>query len=820
MSRRGKEDEEDEHEEEEERQPSKFGYDSDSDGGGDGAPGKRGKKKSKGGFHAMKLGENTMQGIKFLGFKQPTPIQRKAIPPALLGRDLVAMARTGSGKTASFLIPAVEILSRSATAAFRCIILSPTRELAIQTYTIAKTLARRTGLKLCLLHGGDTKVAQFDALSANPDMLICTPGRLADLLNETQDFSLAHLQLLIIDEADRLFEMNFQSQLQEIFERMPTEKQTLLFSATLPKELAEFARVKLNSDTVELIRLDTDMRISDTLKLTFFKIRNLDERLSALLHVLRSVIDCRTESSIVFCATKQQVEYLVALLRQMENLTGMALQHEHAGIGMAHGSMDQEARGEALSMFRAGKLRILITTDLAARGLDIPLVNNVINFDFPDKSKLFVHRVGRAARQGRSGHAVSFVAVEEMSFFVDVCLYLGGGDENRIGTLSQAVLDEGVEWEAVQRKDNAELQQLYKSSVNAHKMYVKTRVEPSKRSMKRAKELVIGMHPMFGSFNGASAEENTAAQVLGSVSREDLAKFRPKKSTFETELSKNGTNNNAAAKALEFARSVNVRKALNHELVLDNVNGESKVRVSAAQKRKQKQREADKDALPVVVAPAPGAPTGQFRDERFFISNESSQRASHGSGLDNDFESQLRVHHLSEAVLDLNPDDTEGLAKKSRSFQWDKRKKKFIQSTVKDHVAAKRLKSDGDTEAFGSGMKKGEAYEKWAKKTRKRIGGSEPTGDITDVAQLALVRRQAKRANNPEYAPGRRLRDEVKNEDQLIKDHTQKAKKTAKLKAKAEKTKTPRVKAGEDAKVNRIGRQKPKPKQWSRSYVK
>ncbi|KAH9261038.1 hypothetical protein BASA81_000742 [Batrachochytrium salamandrivorans] len=814
MSRRGKEDEE-----EEEYQSSKFGYDSESDGGEDGGSGKRGKKKSKGGFHAMKLGDNTMQGIKFLGFKQPTPIQRKAIPPALLGRDLVAMARTGSGKTASFLIPAVEILSRSATAAFRCIILSPTRELAIQTYTIAKTLARKTGLKLCLLHGGDTKVAQFDALSANPDMLICTPGRLADLLNETQDFSLSHLQLLIIDEADRLFEMNFQSQLQEIFERMPKEKQTLLFSATLPKELAEFARVKLNSDTVELIRLDTDMRISDTLKLTFFKIRNLDERLSALLHVLRTVVDCQKESSIIFCATKQQVEYLVYLLRQMENLTGMS-HYEHVGIGMAHGSMDQEARGEALSMFRSGKLRILITTDLAARGLDIPLVNNVINFDFPDKSKLFVHRVGRAARQGRAGHAVSFVAVEEMSFFVDVCLYLGGGDESRIGTLPQPVLDEGVEWEAVQRKDNAELEQMYKSSVNAHKMYIKTRVEPSKRSMKRAKELVIGMHPMFGSFNGASVEENNAAQLQGSVSREDLAKFRPKKSTFETELSKNGTNNNAAVKALEFARSVNMRKALNHELVLENNNGETKVRVSAAQKRKQKQRQMDKDAQPVVVAPAPGAPTGQYRDERFFLSNESSQGTSRSGALDNDFESQLRVHHLSEAVLDLNPDDTEGLAKKSRSFQWDKRKKKYIQSTVKDHVAAKRLKSDVETEAFGSGMKKGEAYEKWAKKTRKRIGGSEPTGDITDVAQLALLRRQAKRANTPEYAPGRRLRDEVKNEDQLIKEHKQKAKKTAKLKAKAAKTKAPRVKAGEDAKVNRIGRTKPKPKQWSRSYVK
>jgi len=320
------------------------------------------KKKSKGGFHAMNLSDTIMAGLRKQGYKQPTPIQRKTVPLVLSGRDVVAMARTGSGKTMAFLIPVLEKLASHSTAGARALILSPTRELAQQTYRAGISVGRGTGLKFCLLQGGDAMEAQFDALVGNPDILVATPGRLAHLLVEAADFSLSKIEFLVFDEADRLFEMGFQAQLSDIMAKTPANRQTLLFSATMPKSLAEFARAGLREP--ELVRLDTDARISENLKLAFFKVRSA-EKYAALVCIMTTLIDCSSQSTIVFCSTKHQTEYVAEVLRACrvaEN--GLKKKkdeyQDELGIGIAHGSMDQAARTEALARFRSSFTKVIL----------------------------------------------------------------------------------------------------------------------------------------------------------------------------------------------------------------------------------------------------------------------------------------------------------------------------------------------------------------------------------------------------------------------------------------------------------------------------
>ena len=874
------------------------------------------KKKSKGGFHAMKLSDDVMLGIRGLGFKQPTPIQRKAIPPALLGRDVVAMARTGSGKTAAFLIPVIERL-KAHTPDTRCVILSPTRELAQQTYKIGRSIAKKTDLRFCLLQGGDSLEAQFDALAACPDVIVATPGRLAHLLVEAHDFSIGKLDMLVVDEADRLFEMGFQAQLQEIVSRTPDSRQTLLFSATMPKMLAEFARVKLREP--ELIRLDTDVRVSDTLTLAFLKVRS-SERPAALLHVLRTQIDCVNQSTIIFCGTKHEVEFVGALIRAAELIPMSALPksstgggrgkkprripsskhagkggkrkvddvyeeetaEDHRGVGVAHGTMDQKARTASLERFRSGEVKIFVVTDLAARGLDIPHVNNVINYDFPDKSKLFVHRVGRAARQGRVGTAISLVSTDEMGHLVDVMLYLGRPiiaekrEDTQVGVLPQPIIDDGVEFVNQKIESDAVLEKLWTGANNAHKMYVKTRQDASKRSIKRAKELPdLPIHPLFALESG---EENSAPSP-GAVTLETLSAFRPKKTTFEVEQSKGGSNSVTLARVAEFNKQIKAKELLNgggglrgknkrarseeepqdkdsdhdddndedddddeeaerenvrkvaedmrkkkqqHQTLTSDLGDEGKVRLSAAERKRAKKRGEDVTAAKamvtkrakVVAAPAPGAPTGAFRDDKYYVSLDPSDTSA---SIDHEYESQLKINRLEDAVMDLG-DDTD-LAKQARSFQWDKRKKKFVQATLKDHVNAKRLKKGPEALDVKNA---GEAYEKWSKRTRKRIGATDSDTATTDVRQLARMRKEAKAANKATLPNGRRLRDELKNEEQLIKEQMTKKKKSEKLKLKKQaggKKQQKRPKAGSDAKALRIGKHKPKPGTYSRSKL-
>ena len=413
------------------------------------------------------------------------------------------------------------------------------RELALQTHKFCRELGRYTDIRMVHLVGGDSMEAQFEELANNPDVLVATPGRLMHHLSEVEGMSLRGVEYVVFDEADRLFEMGFAEQLRQILQHMGENRQTLLFSATMPKLLAEFARAGLRDP--QLIRLDTDTKISPNLQLAFFTVRQ-DEKPAALLHLLREVVPAK-QQSIIFVATKHHVEYLNELL-----------QAEGIVPSVVYGAMDQTARKIHIAKFRAGKTSLLVVTDVAARGIDIPLLDNVINYDFPPKPKLFVHRVGRAARAGRNGFAYSLLTSDELPYSLDLHLFLsrpiraapteeeieaaaGGGltggnsvleaaeaaagrGETVYGRFPQHSLDLVMDRVRELAAQNGPIGLLTKVCGNAFRLYAKTRPAAASESVGRAKGLRReGIHLMLRRQVGTT---ETAAAAFA----EHLKKFR------------------------------------------------------------------------------------------------------------------------------------------------------------------------------------------------------------------------------------------------------------------------------------------------------
>ncbi|RZB58826.1 ATP-dependent RNA helicase DDX54 [Asbolus verrucosus] len=441
----------------------------------------------------MGLSFNVLKGITKRGYQQPTPIQRKAIPLVLEGRDVVAMARTGSGKTACFLIPMFEKLKmRSAKAGARALVLSPTRELALQTLKFIKEIGRFMGLKAAVILGGDSMDEQFSAIHGNPDVIVATPGRFLHVCIE-MELKLNSIEYVVFDEADRLFEMGLGEQLSEIASRLPDARQTLLFSATLPKVLVEFAKAGL-SDPV-LIRLDVESKIPEQLQLWYITVRP-EERLAALLVLLKTHID-PNQQTVVFAATKHHVEYIHMILERV-NITNTYI----------YSNLDPSARKINAAKFSTGKVKVLVVTDVAARGIDIPQLDNVINYNFPAKSKLFVHRVGRCARAGRSGTAYSLVGPDEHAYLLDLHLFLGRPLEivtrsakgGSVGRLPRSLIEEQHGALLTLHENNVDLVGMRKVTENAYQQYSRSRPAASSDSNRRVKELP---------FNSCSKEKET-----------------------------------------------------------------------------------------------------------------------------------------------------------------------------------------------------------------------------------------------------------------------------------------------------------------------
>lgn len=718
------------------------------------------KNKKSGGFQSMGLSNNIFKAIIHKGFKVPTPVQRKTIPLILQGDDVVGMARTGSGKTAAFLIPMLEKLkAHSAKTGARGLVLSPSRELALQTQKVCKELMKYTDLRSGCIVGGDSLDEQFEMIASNPDILIATPGRLLHLSVE-MNLDLRTIEYVVFDEADRLFEMGFAVQLHEILSRLPPSRQTLLFSATLPKMLVDFAKAGLQEPT--LIRLDVDTKISRDLEMAFFSVKD-NEKEGALLYLLKNVIklpkkthnDDQTDikkykkkkadkkeqsgteadrQTIMFAATKHHVEYLANLL-------------EIAGyqVSYVYGSLDQTARNIQINRFRNGVTNILVVTDVAARGIDIPILENVINYDFCGSSKVFVHRVGRAARAGRRGWAYSFVTSDELPYLVDLQLFLTrpivlNGEKEEydytsdlvIGTMPKEHLIDDQAWATDKISKDAALEGIHKTAMNAYKLYNRTKPRAAAESYSRAKEIMKkraynNLHPLLLNEQNQSAEEIERVNMIEAISG-----FRPAETIFEFGV--RGSRKLTPATVMMRGRRGVVDKIISAHK--SKTQAESAVLDKPVEKRDEKKvvdslgGSVDEDEL----AKAFNIPEDKkkskpqsFRDEEFYLSyTQKDANTERGYSMNNE---GSFMEQASKAQLDLTGDDNEAIKKSQNMLRWDSKKRKFIRGTGIGSDNKKLIRTESG--ALISASYKSGRFDEWAKKkhiTLPRAGELELAG--------------------------------------------------------------------------------------------
>lgn len=352
-------------------------------------------------FQTLDLSRPVLKGLSSLGYSRPSPIQSASIPIALLGKDIVAGAVTGSGKTAAYMIPIIERLVYKPTkvASTRVIVLTPTRELAIQVCDVGKNIGRYvSNLTFGLAVGGLNLKQQEQQLKTRPDVVVATPGRLIDHIRNSASFSIDALEILIMDEADRMLDEGFQAELTEILSLIPKHKrQTMLFSATMNTKIQDLIQLSLNRPV--RIMIDPPKAAASRLVQEFVRIRKKDNMKPALLFHLLKLVDPLQQSRIVVFVSRKETAHR---LRIILGLLGMK-------VAELHGSLTQEQRLNNVNDFKNLVVPVLICTDLAARGLDIPKIEMVINYDMPKTHEIYLHRVGRTARAGREGRSITFV---------------------------------------------------------------------------------------------------------------------------------------------------------------------------------------------------------------------------------------------------------------------------------------------------------------------------------------------------------------------------------------------------------------------------
>ncbi|KAJ8100730.1 P-loop containing nucleoside triphosphate hydrolase protein [Lipomyces tetrasporus] len=841
-------------------------------------PGALGQKRkvNPGKFNALGLSTALLKAVHRKGYNTPTPIQRKTIPLVLEGLDVVGMARTGSGKTAAFVLPMIERLkTHSAKVGARAIILSPSRELALQTLKVVKDFSKGTDLKSVLLVGGDSLEDQFGWVLANPDIIIATPGRFAHLKVE-MDLDLRSVEYIVFDEADRLFELGFAMQLTSILASLPASRQTLLFSATLPKSLVEFARAGL-IDPV-LIRLDADAKVSDELEMFFFSVKTAEVD-GALVWLLREVIkmpiatempqrqenwnydgsdadsdnDVHSEdgntkmekkkfkkdikkklttrapqqneltsphSTIVFAPTRHHVEYVTGLLRTF----GYA-------VSYIYGSLDQHARRDQLAQFRSGFTSILVVTDVAARGIDIPILSNVINYAFPGSPKIFVHRVGRTARAGKRGRAFSLVKESEVPYLLDLELFLGkslllptqaqntGPDEIDytasivVGGFPRDDLERSCEdVQSVLAKD-FDLFTVKQVSIKGEKLYLKTRGSASMESVRRAKEVIAkgwdSLNPLFKMHNLAEREHML----------ERLANFRPAETIFEL-TRKGGVAAESGADLMRRRRTqvapiqqhakekgtirtrpdVGIDQTDLKDNNFDGDNGNIEENTGAdlssvseadllstfklASKGSKRKR---RSAIDGDVAPSKKAKKTSFKDDAHYISHyapaEIAQDRAYGVNPGNSTSVTSFMDVAPSATFDLiadeQPRQSTGIIGSNRSkfTKWDKKRGKYVTKQTGDEATmggkkGKMIRGENGVR-LPSSYKSGR-FESWKQANRKngqRVGDME---NVADSGQSMPPSRRFKHKLVKAPKPADRLRDDYKQRSKRIKEAQEK----------------------------------------------
>ncbi|NCD70693.1 DEAD/DEAH box helicase [Mucilaginibacter agri] len=363
-------------------------------------------------FQDLNLIEPILKALKTEGYTTPTPIQQQSIPIILQRKDLLGCAQTGTGKTAAFSIPILQILHEERTQhkepkAIKALILTPTRELAIQIGESIAAYGRHTGLKHLVIFGGVSQNPQVDALRRGVDILVATPGRLLDLMNQRY-VHLDHVKLLVLDEADRMLDMGFVHDVKKIIAKVPSKRQTLFFSATMPKEIQTLADTILNKP--EKVEVTPVSSTADTINQSIFFVDKGDKR-SLLSHILK---DKEIKRVLVFTRTKHGADKVVKDL----NRTGVTAE-------AIHGNKSQNARQRALTNFKNSATRVLVATDIAARGIDVDDLTHVIQYELPEVPETYVHRIGRTGRAGANGIAFSFCDEEEKDLLKDIHKTIG-----------------------------------------------------------------------------------------------------------------------------------------------------------------------------------------------------------------------------------------------------------------------------------------------------------------------------------------------------------------------------------------------------------
>ncbi|MBT8327650.1 MAG: DEAD/DEAH box helicase [Bacteroidia bacterium] len=361
-------------------------------------------------FKELGLKDSLLKAIEKKGYTTPTPIQEKAVPRVLEGRDILASAQTGTGKTAGFTLPMLQILSKEPVRKhrpIRALILTPTRELAAQVQDDVRTYSEFEDIRSTVIFGGVKQHAQVKVLQKGVDILVATPGRLLDLIN--QGFiSLAKVEILVLDEADRMLDMGFLRDIKKVISMMPQKRQNLLFSATFSREIKSLATSLLrNPVSVEATPENT------TAELVKQRVIRVDQKRKTEL-IIKIIWEGNWHQVLVFTRTKHGANRLAQKMEKAK-ITAAAI----------HGNKSQSARTKALAAFKKGDVSVLVATDIAARGLDIPLLPHVINFELPNVPEDYVHRIGRTGRAGASGEALSLVSADEHDYVRGIEKLLG-----------------------------------------------------------------------------------------------------------------------------------------------------------------------------------------------------------------------------------------------------------------------------------------------------------------------------------------------------------------------------------------------------------
>ncbi|KAI4686743.1 nucleolar DEAD-box protein required for synthesis of 60S ribosomal subunit [Alternaria sp. BMP 2799] len=538
---------------------------------------KKGAKGGTGSFQAMSLSRPILRGLASVGFTEPTPIQNKAVPIAMQGKDVVGGAETGSGKTAAFLIPILErLLYRpKKVPTTRVAIFMPTRELAVQCFNVATKLASFTDITFALMAGGFSTRDQEAVLKTRPDVVIATPGRFIDHMHNTAAFQVEHLEILVLDEADRMLEEGFETQLNEILTTIPKSRQTMLFSATMTSSVDKLIRIGMDKP----VRLMVDAKKHTVAGLTqeFVRLRQgkEDKRLAYLMYICEKIY---TEKVIIFFRQKKEAHRV----RVVFALCGLKASE-------LHGNMSQEQRIQSVEAFRSGKSAYLLATDVASRGLDIKNVAVVINYEAPQSHDIYMHRVGRTARAGRSGRA---------------CTLAAEPDRKVVKQAVKASRDQGAK--VVSRQ---------------------VPVEETDRWMKKIKDLEGEIEEVLAEEKeerAMSVTERDLKRGENLIQHEDEIKSRPRRTWFESEKDKlaekekgaaalNGSSQSAGA-ALKAKKGKKLSGKDRKKLEMNDVRSEGKVWKKGKADRglstgKAKEKQAHQKAKSKKIA----AKTGSFK---------------------------------------------------------------------------------------------------------------------------------------------------------------------------------------------------------------